>query len=528
VGPVFSDNDISGAKGKADRPGLAALLAGLTVKPRAFGAVVMMNDDRLSRGYIDESLALQRQIIESGVELWFYQSGTQVKLGDVTEEMMSAIKAGQARAFRVEISKKTRAALRYKAAQGHVTGAVPFGYRIVPLNGYKVFEINPEQADVVRRIFDLAAEGKGDRTIASLLTADGVPGHKSGWGRNEVARLLANEIYIGVSVWRDKAAQDEVRVTDEDRTRLGLPLLRIVTEAQWAAVRGQKSNLAATYARTPTGQLLSKPEAGFSHLLSGILRCHVCGGALGYQKKLKEQAKYRCTRRAKSPAKCSNASGIPAADVERWIRAAIVKLLHHDTTATADIIEARQARERAKVSTFGDPYADAQAEAARLEQDQAAAVASITSGAIRGELLAAVQQAFDARAAKIAALRATQPTVRPFDRTQYLDDLRTVAAKYAQLLRVDGPEVTTRAALKRLGISKLVAVPRPGSKIWDLTGRIDLEKALAEVHADDVAEPFDPDYGPADFGDVPEGGLDAAFIHSIVSPLIGSQGERAG
>jgi hypothetical protein len=122
----------------------------------------------------------------------------------------------------------------------------------------------------------------------------------------------------------------------------------------------------------------------------------------------------------------------------------------------------------------------------------------------------------------------TQPTVRPFDRTQYLDDLCTVAAKYAQLLRGDGPEVTTRAALKRLGISKLVAVPRPGSKIWDLTGRIDLEKALAEVHADDVAEPFDPDYGPADVGDVPEGGLDAAFIHSIVSPLIGSQGETAG
>ena len=84
----------------------------------------------------------------------------------------------------------------------------------------------------------------------------------------------------------------------------------------------------------------------------------------------------------------------------------------------------------------------------------------------------------------------------------------------------------------------LVAVPSPEGKVWDITGRLDLEKALLEVRADDAADPdrlLSYEQVTATRLRSPKAGLpqvgivdpaDEAYFNP--SPAVGSLLERAG
>src|SRR5712691_12406321 len=222
-GPVFNDNAISGAT--FDRPGLSALLAAVAAKPRPFDVLVMMNVDRLSRGTIAETLELQQRILKAGVEIWFYQTGQRVTLTTATDELKGAIDAYGARDFRDQIKMKTKAALRKKAEQGHATGARTFGYALVRKDGHGEREVVPEQAALVVRIFELAAEGQGDRRIANLLNSEHAPAPgPKGWSKDGIRRALDNQLYIGVACYGKR------EVPESEWIRAELPELRIVTD----------------------------------------------------------------------------------------------------------------------------------------------------------------------------------------------------------------------------------------------------------------------------------------------------------
>lgn len=73
---------------------------------------------------------------------------------------------------------------------------LPYGYIIE--NGKTVAE--PQEAEVIRRIYREYAEGFSYKKIAQILTEDGVyylPG-KPVWNKNMVARILQNERYGGM------------------------------------------------------------------------------------------------------------------------------------------------------------------------------------------------------------------------------------------------------------------------------------------------------------------------------------------
>ena len=68
--------------------------------------------------------------------------------------------------------------LAAKALKGHATGAAPFGYSLKRIgdekSGHSEFVINEAQANVVRRVFALAAQGYGARKICNTLNAEGI------------------------------------------------------------------------------------------------------------------------------------------------------------------------------------------------------------------------------------------------------------------------------------------------------------------------------------------------------------------
>ena len=89
-------------------------------------------------------------------------------------------------------------AVAAKARQGYVVGATVFAYNNVPVLGpsrkrsHVERHINPEQPEVVRRIFGLFANGYGYSRITKLLNSAGAAAPKlkgkrpAGWSASTV------------------------------------------------------------------------------------------------------------------------------------------------------------------------------------------------------------------------------------------------------------------------------------------------------------------------------------------------------
>ena len=70
---VFSDNGISGAKGRKDRPGLDALLKAVT--RREFDMVAAWSVDRLGRS-LQDLIEVLSDLHAKGVDLYLHQQGS--------------------------------------------------------------------------------------------------------------------------------------------------------------------------------------------------------------------------------------------------------------------------------------------------------------------------------------------------------------------------------------------------------------------------------------------------------------------
>jgi hypothetical protein len=70
--------------------------------------------------------------------------------------------------------------MRAKAHKGFVAGGKVYGYRNVEvrsgdMRSHVILEIDPKQAAIVIRIFEMAAQGKGLVRIAKTLNGEGIP-----------------------------------------------------------------------------------------------------------------------------------------------------------------------------------------------------------------------------------------------------------------------------------------------------------------------------------------------------------------
>lgn len=107
-----------------------------------------------------------------------------------------------------------------KAKAGHVTGGRVFGYDNVevcqPDGGRSHVErrINEAEAAVVRRMFELSADGAGLARIVQTLNAERVPtpraqqGRPDAWSPSSVRAVLRRPQYVGAPVWNQTRKRD--------------------------------------------------------------------------------------------------------------------------------------------------------------------------------------------------------------------------------------------------------------------------------------------------------------------------------
>lgn len=406
VAAEFADEGVSGAA-LAGRPGVRALLAACAAAPRPFDVVFVEAQDRLSRGQADAARIFELLTFH-GVAIEKLNGGTVTALTNTFDGLVAA-------QFLADLAFKTRRGLVARVRAGSSGGGRCYGYDLGAAKGELV--VNPAQAAVVRRVFRAYAEGRSPRAIAHALNADGVPGPRGGtWAASAINGdrrsgdgLLWNRLYAGERVfnrhrWRkhpETGRRSSVRNPPSEWVIEAAPDLRIVPEALWRRVQARRDALGDT----PAGRA-RRPK----RLLSGLVRCGVCGGSMTLK-----GGKFVCSTRAeRGPAVCSNGKCVDARALEARVLAGL-----RDKVLAPEAVEAAVRRfhealnaERADRRRAGEVEAELAEVGRRLDR----AADAYERGAFEVEELAArvapLKARRDALRAELAGLEGPTPVLR--------------------------------------------------------------------------------------------------------------------
>ena len=298
---IYFDDGVSGAE-FLRRQGFLRLMNVLKPRP-PFQFLIMSEESRLGREAIQVSYAF-KEIIDSGVRLFFYMTDQERKLENAMDKVMLSLSNFAAEMEREKASQRTYDAMLRKAKALHVTGNKVFGYDNVTIYGsernmdgtrrrqHVVRKINAQQAKVVVRIFEQFASGFGLARIAKGLNEDRIlPPHGGnlGWCPTAIREILQRDLYRGVAVWNKTqviqrgGTRKQRKRPESEWLRIEAPELRVISQVLWDQVEECRDRNHRTYLRGAGGRLLSRPtgeDGRSSYLLSSIAKCVTCGGSI--------------------------------------------------------------------------------------------------------------------------------------------------------------------------------------------------------------------------------------------------------
>ena len=184
---IYSDNGISGTT--VERPEFQRLLA--DCREGKIDLIVTKSITRFARNTV-VLLETIRELKSLGIDCYFEKENMHSISPD--GELLITLLAMYAEEEARSASENQKWKIKKRFEQGLPWVAKMLGYRLI--NGQ--ITIIPEEAKVVRRIFNEYLAGSGTTAIAKRLNADGIPTlTNSRWCRNSVLRLLQNEYYRG-------------------------------------------------------------------------------------------------------------------------------------------------------------------------------------------------------------------------------------------------------------------------------------------------------------------------------------------
>ncbi|MCD4660388.1 MAG: recombinase family protein [Agrobacterium sp.] len=347
---VFTDHAVSGTS-YTKRRGIQALLA--RAKKRDIDIVLCVTVDRISRDAEHGNGFLKRLKFED-IELWTVHGGTAVT------DIEMGLRVTLSQELIEQIRYRTREGMKTAVRKGKATTCLAYGYRVkleYDGNGDRIpglREVNEEQAEIVRWIFEQYALGRSPKELAFDLNnrAPVLPGPRGlKWRdtairghRDRGAGILNNETYVGRLVFNRRnfrknpeTENREARMNDKSEWVVGeVPALRIVSDELWAKVKKRQLEVEASFSHTTTNRLNRTHRP--SYLLSGLLECQHCSGPYAIMAK----DRYGCTNRQKKlPIEhqgnivCTNSKTISRHELESRILDAIpARLLSVESTAS--------------------------------------------------------------------------------------------------------------------------------------------------------------------------------------------------
>jgi len=358
----YLDDGISGtsADGRAD---FQRMIAEAQAKPK-FRFVMCYSVSRFSRGDVDEAGYYRHVLRQQGIEVVYASENIQ---DEQTEELVRPMLQTLARRESAQLSIVTARGQMSAIKKGSYHGSTPcWGYdyeysntqgepyqrvRYLPNGEKEVFTPKgkgsrrtwhlltrypfgskppradgdslrlvpslPERVETIQRIFEMyVREGKGHRSIAFQLTAEGVSSPRCGawggtfydgrWGITTVRSILLNAAYIGHTVWNKRTQGKFHRIQDGQhvrRSRQEAGSARPNARSDWVYKHNtheplvnadvfeaaQKIMASRDLSSTFRHKLLGRGRTS-NFLLAGLVRCKLCGNRfMGWSQRLRSQ-----------------------------------------------------------------------------------------------------------------------------------------------------------------------------------------------------------------------------------------------
>ncbi|MBR6630854.1 MAG: recombinase family protein, partial [Alistipes sp.] len=273
----FSDEGKSG-KNIAGRPKFTEMLDSIAKKKDDVDFVIVFKLSRFARNAAD-SISSVQLLQDYGVNLICVEDGidTSKDAGKLLLSVLSAVYELERENIRVQ----TMAGREQKAKEGKWNGGfAPYGYKLV--DGYLYIQEENDEAEVIREIFNKYAYTTwGGEKIATYLNDN----YKKIPRKNDkleyftsdfVIERLDNPVYVGNIAYgrrrteKVEGTRNEFKVKKQEEFPVYTGVHKaIVSEDLWNIVREKRSTTAKVNLKTHSLE--------HEHILSGIIKCPICG-----------------------------------------------------------------------------------------------------------------------------------------------------------------------------------------------------------------------------------------------------------
>ena len=250
----------------ADRPQFRTMIDEGSKPKSPFDVILVWKFSRFTRKR-EHAVAFKAQLRRKGIRV---VSITEQAEDNATGRLLEGIIESVDEYYSENLGQEVTRGMREAASRGFFLGSkAPFGYtRVKVSDGVKerpTLEVDPDTAPVVKEIFENSRRGNGLAEICKELNGRGITNKGKRWQKNVVHYLLTNEAYTGTAVWgvksKDEKAGDPVRVENAWPALVSRELFDVVQQG--------------LHERAPSVQRPAR--VGSQYLLSGLLRCGVCG-----------------------------------------------------------------------------------------------------------------------------------------------------------------------------------------------------------------------------------------------------------
>lgn len=422
-----------------------------------FDAVVIYDISRGSRDVADWFI-FRKKMAAAGVKVI---SCTQ-NLGDIynsNDFLIELISVGLGQREVLETRQKSIDGVKAKAQQAAFLGGVPpFGYDVVN----QKYIINPAEAEIVKKIFEMYASGESYDSILSVL--DGKRGKRGRpFGKNSLQCILTNERYIGTYFWNKRKNKlfREWAGGGKNENAVIIPdaIPAIIDKNTWRLVQMRINDNKQNGANT----------AKRDYLLSGLIKCGLYGGSytghVSTRKKngvIYKNAYYVCS--TKSRTKQCKAQNVNADDLEIFVVQALKEYLknaNYDDIAN-DIM--------ARISNASKDIVAEKNELNEIETKISNGVKAIVNGMSFPELQDEIDRLRGRRSELIKIINAVENSPAPtINRNDIINAMRQAAEN------IDSADKAQLKMLIKTFVSEIV-VNADGSAVVYVGINLDIEK----------------------------------------------------
>lgn len=220
------------------------------------------------------------------------------QLDDSPESViLESVLEGMAEYFSKNLAREVMKGMKETALQcKHTGGTPPLGYDVAKDKTYK---INPGEAKIVQFIFDWYSSG---HSYGDIINECNLRGWKTKlnkpFGNNSLYGILKNEKYMGIYIYNRASASNNGKrnnhlskpVSEQIRIEGGIP--QIVPKDTFERVRKRMESNAK-----------GRNKAIENYLLSGLIKCGKCGGAMVGNRKYSKgnlYVNYECSTRKRT------------------------------------------------------------------------------------------------------------------------------------------------------------------------------------------------------------------------------------